>query len=58
MTAMDILKSLDYLDDELIVNEELNFDYNRGKRIPRPVLIAAILLAGILLISACAIIGL
>lgn len=57
MTAMDILRSLDYLDDELIANEELNFDYNRRKRITRPVFIAAILLAGILLISACAVSG-
>lgn len=57
MTAMNLLKSMDYLDEELIAAAMDTSNLKSGKRLSPTVLIAAVLLAGILLISACAAMG-
>lgn len=56
MTSMNILKALEYLDEDVIL--EAGMERPRGRRLlSRPALIAAILAALLLIITACAAIG-
>lgn len=57
MTAMKLLRAMDYLDEELVTAAMDVPVLKPRKRVPPAFLIAAVLLAGILLISACAAMG-
>lgn len=57
MSAMKILKAMEYLEDDLILEPESAGSPKPRKRLPRPVLVAAVLLAGILMATACTAMG-
>lgn len=57
MNAMQMLKSMEFLDDDLIMENNFAQNDNGHCLISRPMLIAAIIIAGILLITACASMG-
>lgn len=57
MKAMQFLRALEFLEDTLITEADLQQPLKRHRLFSRPVLIAAIILTGILLITACAAMG-
>lgn len=57
MKALQILKSIEFLDDDLIMGGNLSQNKDRHRLISSPMLIAAIIIAGILMISACTAMG-
>lgn len=57
MKTMELLKAFEFLDDDLIMECE-GMQTKRGRRVfSRPVLIAAVIITGILLITACTAMG-
>lgn len=57
MTAMTLLKAMNDLDEDLIAEVMLPTCGRKRKRISRPVLVAAVLITGILLITSCTAMG-
>lgn len=57
MTPMKLLKAFEFLEEDLIMDVATEPSKRRRRLLPRPMLIAAILLAGILAITACTAMG-
>lgn len=57
MTPMNLLKAMNDLDEDLIAEIMQPASGRKQKRISRPVLVAAVLITGILLITACTAMG-
>lgn len=57
MNAMYLLKALEFLDEDLILSGNVEQEETRRRLLSRPMLIAAIIAAGILLITACTAMG-
>ena len=57
MTSMELLKAMEFLEDDIILETEEQPKVKKNRLISRPMLIAAVLLAGILLITACTVMG-
>ena len=57
MTAMELLKAMDFLEDDIVLEAEEQPNAKSRRLVSRPVLIAAVLLAAILLITACTVMG-
>lgn len=57
MTSMELLKAMEFLEDDIILETEEQPKVKKHRLISRPMLIAAVLLAGILLITACTVMG-